>query len=634
MQNTLNHLKNLIFIVLMIPINRCDQNITNSFIVEYFLYRAPSMIVGFTCNQYESDFGLIKQFSRAKLKSMFWKLEQDVELASLIKTIYHKIGVFVDSRCQSSENVKLIFDEATNHQMFSELYYWLFLGSDLNESLSLINDNSFGLSTDFVLAIFEDNKSTLYDIYNPCKQKGGKLKLKQFGNWDKIHRLNIKFELNKVQRWNLDGIKLKMSGTIKNRPPNMPASNYMYDLNFKQFDRMTRLGYIMWMHLADKFNFTIEFNENNIGNDDDSDGPVMNTLFKGNIDASSTADRMSVERIGRVRAIYAVFPFRTCFIFRSTSSDLLSIRDIFLPFSSTVWYLTLGISIVSINALAFLSIFSNRNFYENYLQSIIIHVGAFCQQGTEFSSNSLSGRIAILHILLFNLLLYNYYLASAVSNRLSEPLVMINDSLHSLKKKNFQYASQPIPHFDNFIQSDDWETKSFYSSRWSHIPISQRFMSPDEGMAMVLKGGFAYHTDPETSYTYVNRHFDDRKICELQEVHLVRPIQYALFVHINSSFLEIFKAGFLRLTEVGIRYKQFQQWSADKPKCRSDILTAASITIKEVAPAIIFLFISTIISASILILEFMYSFYNARSMNFVTKFFSREIKIKDSAKCR
>lgn len=72
--------------------------------------------------------------------------------------------------------------------------------------------------------------------------------------------------------------------------------------------------------------------------------------------------------------------------------------------------------------------------------------------GTEFSSNNLSGRIAILHILLFNLLLYNYYLASAVSNRLSEPVVFINDSLHELKKKDFQYASEPMLGFDQEIK--------------------------------------------------------------------------------------------------------------------------------------------------------------------------------------
>lgn len=73
--------------------------------------------------------------------------------------------------------------------------------------------------------------------------------------------------------------------------------------------------------------------------------------------------------------------YRSSFIFRSTSSDRLSVRDIFLPLSSTVWYLTLALSILSVNALALLSVFTKEDFYENYLRSIIINVGAFCQQG-------------------------------------------------------------------------------------------------------------------------------------------------------------------------------------------------------------------------------------------------------------
>lgn len=68
-------------------------------------------------------------------------------------------------------------------------------------------------------------------------------------------------------------------------------------------------------------------------------------------------------------------------------------------------------------------------------------------------------------------------------------------------------------------------------------------MTPEEGMASVLKGGFAYHTHPEMSYPYVERHFDDRKICELQEVHLIGPLQLSIFVHINSSFTEMLKSG-------------------------------------------------------------------------------------------
>lgn len=57
------------------------------------------------------------------------------------------------------------------------------------------------------------------------------------------------------------------------------------------------------------------------------------------------------------------------------------------------------------------------------------------------------------------------------------------------------------------------------------------------------KGGFAYHTVPEVGYSYVARHFDDRKICELTGVHLLRPTLLSMNVNKNSSFIEMFKSG-------------------------------------------------------------------------------------------
>ena len=71
-----------------------------------------------------------------------------------------------------------------------------------------------------------------------------------------------------------------------------------------------------------------------------------------------------------------------------------------------------------------------------------------------------------------------------------------------------------------------------------------RFISPEKGMQLVKKGGFAYHTHPEVGYPYVNRLFDNREICELTEVHLAKPTFRSIAVPYNSSFVEISKIGY------------------------------------------------------------------------------------------
>lgn len=72
----------------------------------------------------------------------------------------------------------------------------------------------FGLSTDFVIAIYEDDQYILYDIYNPCKMRGGTLKTRRMGYWNESNGLNIILEIDKMSRWNLEGMTLKMSGLV------------------------------------------------------------------------------------------------------------------------------------------------------------------------------------------------------------------------------------------------------------------------------------------------------------------------------------------------------------------------------------------------------------------------------------
>ncbi|KAJ8673008.1 hypothetical protein QAD02_004269 [Eretmocerus hayati] len=609
----------LLFLETFVSTSNFSEEKKNSFVSEYFAHRAPSSVIGITCSQYQSDIELIRGLSDLNVQTILWNGENGIDMFSLARTDYYKLGIFVDLRCHFPANPRSVLTEATNYNMFGELHYWLLLGSNLSESVSVVDDTSFGLSTDLVIAIHEDDDFVLYDVYNPCKIRGGKLKINRLGTWDECKNTNVSFRIDKKPRWNLQGMQLKMAVNIYGKPSKRSVYEYLEDYNFKQFDRSTRIAYSMWLQLTTMFNFTLDFQEITVPNDDDDASPAMSALERGNIDLSGTAHKMTVERVDQVKAVYPTIPFRTSFIFRSTSSDQLSVRDIFLPLSSTVWYLTVAISILSINALAFLFIISNSNVYENYLHSIIIHVGAFCQQGTEFSSSSLSGRIAILHILLFNLLLYNYYLASAVSNRLSEPVISVNDSLHELALKNFQCASESIPEFNNQIKIDDWETKSFYDHKWLKIPDQQKYMSCEEGMALVMRGGFAYHTYPEMSYPYVERYFDHRKICELQEVHVVRPTHLSIFVHINSSFTEMFRFGFLKLSEFGVKYRIVKFWTARKPACRSDILTADSITLNEVAPAIIFLLFGVLMASSILALEFLVLSYYKGALSSMTK---------------
>lgn len=62
-----------------------------------------------------------------------------------------------------------------------------------------------------------------------------------------------------------------------------------------------------------------------------------------------------------------------------------------------------------------------------------------------------STRMVALTILTFSYILYNYYSASIVSNRLSEIIPKINDSLNELSKLSIPMSSEPMKYFEFYI---------------------------------------------------------------------------------------------------------------------------------------------------------------------------------------
>lgn len=54
--------------------------------------------------------------------------------------------------------------------------------------------------------------------------------------------------------------------------------------------------------------------------------------------------------------------------------------------------------------------------------------------------------------MLFSVLMFNYYSASIVSDRLKNVDVKMNDSLVSLANSNLKVAAEPTPYFRSFLQ--------------------------------------------------------------------------------------------------------------------------------------------------------------------------------------
>lgn len=91
------------------------------------------------------------------------------------------------------------------------MHKWLILGRSLNETVTMLNDDTFSIATDITIAVPSITGYEFYDVYNPCKERGGSLNVTALGYWTEKSGVAIKLTQSKFERRsNLYGMKLKL----------------------------------------------------------------------------------------------------------------------------------------------------------------------------------------------------------------------------------------------------------------------------------------------------------------------------------------------------------------------------------------------------------------------------------------
>ncbi|XP_058796516.1 ionotropic receptor 75a-like [Phymastichus coffea] len=370
----------------------------------------------------------------------------------------------------------------------------------------------------------------------------------------------------------------------------MSLMDYFHEYRDITRDARLKFGFFILSHLSNLLNFSIEYVQAGEWAHGDGLGPTVRALMNSSIDLTGTPGNMNTERLSLIKFIHQGWPFRTCFIFRNPQPKTIKAEELLRPFVHGVWCL---VGLFLLTSMAILALTSKWDRRDGELACIAnaftMTLGALCQQGTEIQMPRLSTRVAFLSVLIFSLLVYNYYSACVVSARLDEPIVKISDSLEELGKLHLRMASERMFYLSFYFASPDKQTKKFHEQYWFKIPEAQQFLDPDVAIELVRRGHLAYHVHPDVAYALIEKHYDNREICELMEVHWGRPIDTMFAATKNCTFEEILKIGFIKITEVGLRYRQLRRWQYRKPVCRKDILNASSINMYEFATHLILL---------------------------------------------
>ncbi|KAJ8664949.1 hypothetical protein QAD02_006611 [Eretmocerus hayati] len=184
------------------------------FVCDYFAHKNVSRLTVFTCNNIQENIIFTRKFHGQSVIIELRELSEGFKLNRIITSEHQKMGILLDLRCYRNTSSSPILSQITSREFYRQLHYWLVTSNDLESVLDMVDDNRFSMTTDFVIAIpikfyigFD-----LYDIYNPSKERGGKLNVTFFGSWDPKHGLNLELSEDKYsQRSNLHGMMWKVS---------------------------------------------------------------------------------------------------------------------------------------------------------------------------------------------------------------------------------------------------------------------------------------------------------------------------------------------------------------------------------------------------------------------------------------
>ncbi|XP_035732024.1 uncharacterized protein LOC118446003 [Vespa mandarinia] len=573
---------------------------SNEIIRDYFIHKRIPTVVGFSCGDIINDFQMTKMLNEVGISISIKGPSAKFNFLRFLNVNYWKLGVFVDLRCQD-QNATTIFDQSTGYRMYDYAYNWFVLAPNISYCLYKLNDTAFSVTTDFVVSVPNYDYYELYDIYNPNKERGGILNITRYATWNKDNGLMVfLLETKILRRWNFHKLKIIVSSAIEHKPKNVPLLDYLEDHDNITLEDWPKIGFTLVQLIANIFNFSMHV-KGFTSWTDYTNGPMMDSLIEGTVDIGYQPSLVIHKRLDIAKILMEIMPARTCFMFLTLPSTTIQFNNIFRPLTWTSWYMIFFFFIISFLIYSFI-IKSDSIKNKDYGSSLLTTLGAICQQGAQNMPIKFASRIALFQIGVYGLLIYNYYSAAIVSARLNIPNNKLNDSLYKLVASKMKLASENTV-ITNIILQDHNPEMIYFKNHWSKIPQKKKIMSVETGIIKIMQGGFAYHGVPEHAYYYINNYFDQKMICQLTEIHWLRPTRAALYTNRKGHYHEVGKIGLMKIFSAGLLKRELKRTFTQKPYCQNDVTSVESVTIYEAAPIIILLICGITLSIIICLIE-------------------------------
>ncbi|CAH0401115.1 unnamed protein product [Chilo suppressalis] len=319
---------------------------------------------------------------------------------------------------------------------------------------------------------------------------------------------------------------------------------------------------------------------------------MINDLHTGKADLGTNCLVSDKERLDVVTYTDMVAPFRVRFVFRQP--PLSYVTNIYsLPFSKGVWVAIVVCAVISTAAL-----FVETRWEKTVVRSpsqldgsvsdaMLLVMSAIGQQGCVLEPRKLSGRVMVFLWFAVLMLLAAAYSANIVV-LLQAPSSSIR-TLAQLADSGLTLAANDVDynHFVFSLYKDPVRVKIY--KRIDPEKGKGQFYDINEGVERIRQGLFAFHSIVEPVYRRIEKTFQEKEKCDLQEVDLVNGFDPFIPVKKDSPYLELLRVTLKRIRESGIQNCIVRRLQVRRPVCESTSAAFSSVRLRDIRAALLLL---------------------------------------------
>ncbi|PZC86162.1 hypothetical protein B5X24_HaOG200895 [Helicoverpa armigera] len=518
----------------------------------------------------------------------------------------------------------LIDDDKAKLEVYNDTEIENVIYEDRNSTLiDILSNLNISVDADIVVAEKGNSSYNLYEVYNYGKIQGGNLIVNEIGFWSHENGFNLNINLNGYKyyrRWDFQNISMRMILVVsiaqrasKNfdlesltGPEPVPGVAIITQTPTDILYIVAKIHNIRYVStITDRWIGSYEKNSSKV---------VSTSLYFREQDVSPVIRGLSTvyERIDVINP--PLTSIETRYYYRIPTMGPGKFENQFLrPLSTTAWWSVIGVSTLCAGLLLLSALLEQRPSSVQY--AVFSVVASLCQQFFQDIDDSGTKRIStarkvtILVTGLSCVLLYNYYTSSVVSWLLNGPPPSIN-SLKELLESPLELIYEDIGYTRSWLQSpsyyfnkrnapieDELRQKKVFNKK-KNAPLLEPLV---QGIKMVQKGGYAYHTEVNSANALISRTFSQSELCELGSLQSMEKTLLHPCLQKHSPYKEFMTWSLMRLSEQGIVSCIQIRRSSFEVKCEGS--SPRALALGGAAPAFILLLGGYMLATVIMLVE-------------------------------